>query len=43
MKLCAKIGGETWAIDELPFFNLSSMAASYFVDTDQISFVGSIN
>lgn len=43
MKVCAKIGGEPWAIDELPFFNLSSMAASYFVDSDQISLVGSIN
>jgi len=32
MKLCVKIGGEIWAIDELPFFNLSSMAAGYFVD-----------
>jgi len=32
MKLIAKIGGEVWAIDELPYFNLSTMAASYFVD-----------
>lgn len=34
MKLTAKIGGEVWAIDELPYFNLSSMAVSYFVDQD---------
>jgi hypothetical protein len=32
MKLCGKIGGEPWAIDELPFFSLSSMAVSYYVD-----------
>jgi vacuolar-type H+-ATPase subunit F/Vma7 len=43
MKFCAKIGGEPWAVDELPFFNLSSMAVSYYVDTDQIALVASIN
>ena len=34
MQLCAKIGGEPWAIDELPFFYQCSMAAGYYVTND---------
>ena len=32
MQLTAKVGGEPWAIEELPFFYQCSMAAGYFVE-----------
>ena len=31
VQLVAKIGGEPWAINELPFFHLCSMTAGYYV------------
>ena len=43
MQLCAKVGGEPWAIDELPFFYQCSMAVGYFIDDKQIALVGSMN
>lgn len=43
MQLCAKVGGEPWAIDELPFFYQCSMAAGYFISHNRIAFVGSLN
>ena len=43
MQLCAKVGGEPWAIDELPFFYQCSMAVGYFVDDKQLALVGSLN
>lgn len=31
IQMVAKIGGEPWAINELPFFHLCSMTAGYYV------------
>ena len=31
MQLCAKIGGEPWALNELPFFYSCTMVAGYHV------------
>jgi aubergine-like protein len=43
MQLCAKIGGEPWAIDELPFFYQCSMAVGFYITSSQIALVGSLN
>jgi aubergine-like protein len=32
VQLCAKIGGEPWAINELPYFYESSMCIGYHVN-----------
>lgn len=42
-QLCAKIGGEPWALSELPFFYDCSMVLGYFVFEDIISMSVSLN
>ena len=42
-EICAKIGGQPWAIDDLPNFYECSMAVGYHVSNDIISYVSTFN
>ncbi|CDW86755.1 macronuclear development protein 1 [Stylonychia lemnae] len=43
MQICAKIGGEPWAISELPYFYDCTMVSGYYITSNLISYVCSLN
>lgn len=43
IQLCSKIGGEPWAINELPFFYDCTMVAGYYVTDKVLSYTASLN
>lgn len=42
-KLVCKLGGEPWALDELPYFYLTSIAIGIHVSKTHIALVASMN
>ena len=42
-EVCAKIGGQPWAIDELPHFYETTMCIGYHVSHETLSFVSTFN
>lgn len=40
---CAKIGGQPWAMEEMPHFYECSMALAYHVSNDIVSMVATFN
>ena len=43
LKLCAKIGGEPWAVSDLPYFTQLSIAIGVHVTDNQVCAVVSLN
>nr|AEX87961.1 Otiwi11 [Sterkiella histriomuscorum] len=43
VQICAKVGGEPWAIQELPYFYECTMIVGFYVSDNIISYVCSLN